>query len=255
VNIFIRPRNLKWPRVRVVVFYHAGGSTAGYLPLVREFPDEWDVLLYDLPGHGRRHAETPLAEMTAIVERAASELQAELTVPYVLLGHSMGAIVAVETARLLDAVDLCPLWVGVSGRGAPSAQTAAARRLHELDETSLLGVLRELGGGIPDRIVGVQEFRERFLLLARADLYAVESYVPSADRRQLSCPLTAFAGVTDPWASTEAVAAWRQETRSAFVHRRLPGGHFYFTEHGFGQMAREAVSDICAAALHHAIHQ
>ncbi|WP_150244393.1 thioesterase II family protein [Nocardiopsis quinghaiensis] len=246
---FTRPREPRDAALRLFVFHHAGGSAASFFPLVRELPEDWEPVLYDLPGHGRRRSEDPLGDIPRMVERAVDELERELDGPFALFGHSLGAVVAFETAHALTARGRRPLWLGVSGRAAPTLPARGARGIHELDDAALLASLNSVGGGMPDRVAEVPEFRRRFLRLVRADLGAVGSYRPAPDRAPLTCPVTAYAGDTDPWAPTESVAAWRDQTSAAFTRRTLPGGHFYFVDHGPGRLARELAADVRAAAL------
>ncbi|MFD6952238.1 hypothetical protein A6A08_16360 [Nocardiopsis sp. TSRI0078] len=246
---FTRPREPRDAVLRLFVFHHAGGSAASFFPLARELPEDWEPVLYDLPGHGRRRSEDPLGDIPRMVGRAVAELEGEPGGPFALFGHSLGAVVAFEAARALTARGRPPLWLGVSGRTAPGLRAREARGLHELDDAALLASLNSVGGGMPDRVAEVPEFRQRFLRLVRADLGAVGAYRPDPGRAPLTCPVTAYVGDTDPWAPPEAVAAWRDETSAGFTRRTLPGGHFYFVDHGPDRLARALVTDIRAAAL------
>jgi len=244
---FVRPRELAHPTLRLVAFHHAGGSAATYYPLTRKLPPHWDLAILDLPGRGKRHGTEPLTHMQAVVERAVQDIESLSDVPLALFGHSFGAMVASEVARVLDARGVSPVWLGVSGRAAPSESRAAQRRLHELSDTRLLGELFELGA-LPPRIQEVPEFCERFLAVVRADLTAVESYVASPERRRLSCPITAFSGRTDPWALPAIMSGWALETHGPFTQRIFRGGHFYFMGEAFDELTTQLTSSIVRAA-------
>ncbi|MFD0430994.1 thioesterase II family protein [Streptomyces zhihengii] len=71
---FVRPRRLDAPAVRLVAFHHAGGSAASWFPLTRHLPVDWDVLLLDLPGRGKRHTEPALESMDEIVATATEDV-------------------------------------------------------------------------------------------------------------------------------------------------------------------------------------
>jgi surfactin synthase thioesterase subunit len=254
MNPFVRPRPVENPALRLVTFHHAGGSAALYHPLIRKLPARWDLLILDLPGRGKRHAEAPLCSMAEVVQRAVLDLDPWLDAPLALLGHSFGAMVAVETARALESLGVAPVWVGASGRIAPSFQPAP-RRLHQLADEVLIGELLALGG-TPDRIHEFPDFRRRFLELARADLAAVESYAPAPARLPLACPLTAFSGSRDPWAPPSSMLGWGQETQAGFAQRIFPGGHFYFLGSAFDGWTQQVVAEIercCAAGTSRAL--
>ncbi|HSV68386.1 MAG TPA: alpha/beta fold hydrolase [Mycobacteriales bacterium] len=246
---FLRPRPVEQPELRLIGFHHAGGSAAVYYPMSREFPPEWDLVLIDLPGRGKRHAETPLADMRELVDTVVADVTPWLDAPVALFGHSLGAILATEVAWALEAVareggGAGPVvWVGASGRVPPSLQARGRRKLHELADDALLAELMAMGG-TPDRIEEMPEFRDRFLRTVRADLRAVDSYRPAEDRPPLGCPLTVFGGTADSWAPPAAMAAWRRETRSDFGQRFFPGGHFYFLGPAFAEFTRELVAEL-----------
>jgi surfactin synthase thioesterase subunit len=243
---FLRPRSVDNPAVRLIVFHHAGGSAAVYYPFTRDLPEDWDLVLIDLPGRGKRFGHSPLLEMEEIVSLCVEDVQPWLDGPVALFGHSLGAIVATEVARRLDQLGTPPVWVGVSGRIAPETTGPARLPLHELDDADLMDVMFELGG-MPDRAAGMPEFVDRFLRTVRADLHAVHTYRPYSDRLPLPCPLTVFGGTSDTWAPPSSMRAWRGETSAEFSQKFFPGGHFYFLGAEFPGFTRELVEQVRAA--------
>ncbi|AXI80110.1 thioesterase II family protein [Peterkaempfera bronchialis] len=241
---FVRPRRLDDPALRLVVLHHAGGSGAAYFPLVRSLPADWDALLLDLPGRGKRHAQPPLEDMAELVARVTEDILPWADgPPLAIFGHSLGAVVAHETARALEARGASPVWVGVSGRAAPGWQGAAALPRHDLSDTELMSRLTEMGGMHP-RIDELPDFRERFLDLVRRDLRAVAAYRPDPAREPLGVPLTAFGAVDDAWAPPRSLARWEQETCEEFRQRTFTGGHFYLLGPGGAAFTAELVREI-----------
>jgi surfactin synthase thioesterase subunit len=235
------------PVVRLVGFHHAGGSAAVYYPLHRHLPLDWDLLLLDLPGRGKRHRMSPLDridEVLAIVETDVRECPADA--PLALFGHSYGAILAAEVARMLADAGREPVWLGVSGRMAPAFHAQSRHRLAELTDVELMAELFAMGG-LPEQAATTPEFKERFLATVRADLRAVDSYRPDPDRMRLSCPITVFGGTSDAWAPAPTLGAWAAETTGGFRQRLFPGGHFYFLGAMFETLATEIVTAVAAA--------
>ncbi|MGI5520002.1 thioesterase II family protein [Micromonospora sp. CA-259024] len=238
---FLRPAPVADPVARLVVFPHAGGSGSAYYPLVHKVPADWELLLLDLPGRGRQHRLAPLTDMAAVVKRATADVLDHADVPLALFGHSFGAVVAVETARELQARGARVGWVGVSGRPAPGHRGGRVLD-HDVADIDLLRQLRALGG-MPDQIHRVPGFRDQVLRLIRGDLRVLDTYVPPRGRAGLSAPLTAFGGVDDPWAPPISLAGWAAETSAEFRQRLFPGGHFHFLGTGFPDFAGAVLSE------------
>jgi surfactin synthase thioesterase subunit len=214
MSFFVRPHRVANPSLRVIAFPHAGGSAAMYHPMSAATPADWELLILDLPGRGKRYAEEPISATPALVARVVEDVRPWLDIPVALFGHSLGAILAAEVGRACEQLGTPPVWVGVSGRVAPILQ-AHTRRLNDLDDASLLVEVLALGG-TPDRLTEISELRAHFLRVVRADLAALDSYQPAPDRAALGCPLTAFAGTSDVWAPPTTMRPWARETRSDF---------------------------------------
>jgi surfactin synthase thioesterase subunit len=235
--IAVRPRSLENPALRLVVFHHAGGSAAAYFPLVHGLPDDWDLVLPDLPGRGKRHGTPALDDMEALVAVATEDVLDWAGPPIAIFGHSLGAIVAAEAARAVQARGVEPVWVGVSGRPAPGQWVETGLDPYRLSDEELMRELTAIGG-IPHRIDEVPEFRDRFIRLVRTDLRALGSYRPAPDRAPLTAPLTAFGATGDVLAPPISIAAWAQETTAVFRQRLFTGGHFHFLRNSFPNFAR-----------------
>lgn len=244
---FLRPRPVSAAAVRLVVFPHAGGAAAGYHPLRRLLPADWDLLLHDLPGRGQRHDQRPLGSMSEVLVCTLSDLRPwRCEAPLALFGHSYGAVLAFEVALALQELGHPPVWLGVSGRCAPTHHTRSLRRLYELDDRMLTDELVALGG-LPPALVEVPELLERFLRSVRADLRVLDSYFPRPDRPRLSCAVTAFGGREDPLAPVDGLPGWQAETAGRFRLRQFPGGHFFLLGAGLHDLAHGIITDVRAA--------
>lgn len=246
MSCFVRPRARANPSLRLIAFHHAGGSAAMYHPISAGLPADWELLILDLPGRGKRHAEPPIRTLPALVAQVIDDVRPWLDVPVALFGHSLGALLAAEVARLCQQLGAPPIWVGVSGRVAPALQ-AQTPRLDALDDATLLAEVIALGG-MPARVAEIPELRERFLRIVRADIAVLDSYDPAPDRAPLTCPITAFAGTTDVWAPPVTMRPWARETSGAFRERLFAGGHFYFVGPAFPRLTQDIVHEIQAVS-------
>jgi medium-chain acyl-[acyl-carrier-protein] hydrolase len=88
-------------------------------------------------------------------------------------------------------------------------------------------------------ILADRDLMELLLPALRADFAIHETYT-YVDEPPLACPITACGGLEDAEVSFEELAAWRQQTSSAFELRRFKGGHFFV--HSEGQALIEMIN-------------
>lgn len=225
---------------RLVCFPHAGGAATFYVPLSKALSPWAEVRAVQYPGRQDRRAEAPATSIAPLADRIAAVLTAFTDRPLVFFGHSMGAIVAFEVIRRLEAAGgPVPVMYFASGRRAPSANRAEF--LHRQDDVTLLREIGGLGGTDP-RILADPEMRELILPPARADYQAIETYVSPAEAT-ITTPITVFVGDTDSRATAHEAAGWRAHTTGAYELRVFPGGHFYLVDQ------QEAVVGAVTASL------
>lgn len=106
------------PRMPLVMVHGWGGDRHSFDPLVEQFNQTRPVLVVDLPGHGKSIAPTGIDgnaahTMTAYAEGIAAKMDEVGLHHAILIGHSNGAPVAREFARLFP--DRCSGVVSLDG--------------------------------------------------------------------------------------------------------------------------------------------
>ncbi|MDN3028485.1 alpha/beta fold hydrolase [Streptomyces sp. S.PB5] len=237
------------PELRLFVLHHAGGSHVPYRRWPAGLPDTWDVRLLDAPGHGHLLDLPQISDAGRLADFLIDAVKPELTCPYALFGHSMGALVSYEMTRRLVGRGLpLPVWVGVSARPAPQS-AGPVSAYHELPEAELRSRLQALDG-TPEGVFDDPELWALLEPVIRADLRLVESWRPGPDTGPLPVALSAFAGREDHSASPARMAGWEEHAEHFLGLRVFDGGHFYFQDDPgplLRQIARDAATALDAA--------
>jgi surfactin synthase thioesterase subunit len=226
---------------RVYCFPFAGGSPGVYLSWERRLPEleVWGVLP---PGRGKRFEETPFTRVPELVDALLHEVT--FTPPYLLFGHSLGGLLAFETARALQA----------AGRPGPVALVVSAHRPpHQPypDEPISGWPDAEFRAEVERRYPAPPELAEDPELLAqsyrmlRADLALVETYRYQPGPA-LACPITVVSGVDDYWSEPE-LAGWAEHTSAGCRITMVPGDHHYLLDEP-GQVLK-TIADLTGGVL------
>ncbi|MFJ9536542.1 thioesterase II family protein [Streptomyces sp. NPDC101225] len=213
---------------RLVCFPHAGGSATAFKDLAQRLPAGFDVLCVQYPGRQDRYHEEPFTAVAPLVEAVAAELAGEIAAapgrPYALFGHSMGALLAFETARVLAGRGELPQprRLFLSGRGGPATGRVP---YHLFDDSDVLADVRRLGG-TDQAMLEDPDLLELVLPALRADYRALGTYRWQGGA-PLATPVTALTGDSDPMMSVEDADTWQAHTSGDFTVQVFPGGHFY----------------------------
>jgi surfactin synthase thioesterase subunit len=214
--------------VRLLCLPHAGGSASFYFPVSRSLSPTIDVLAVQYPGRQDRRSEPNVKDLPSLARAIMGALDGLLDKPLALFGHSMGATVGFELARMLEQErGVVPAWLFASGRRAPSMPRD--ERIHLESDEGFIAELKRLRG-TDGNILGDEEMLRMILPATRADYRAAETYtyVPGPP---LNCPVTAVVGDDDPKVTVEEAEAWAHHTSADFDLHVFDGGHFYLTTH------------------------
>lgn len=229
-------------KVRLVCFPHAGGSASYFFPWTRSSALAAEVWAVQYPGRQDRRAEPCVDSIPELAARIHGALESWPDGPTAFFGHSMGAVLAFEVARRVEAGGGRLARLFASGWRAPSRHRE--EHIHQGGDDRILAEMRRIGG-TDERFLQDPELIRLVLPTVRADYRAVETYV-YADGPRLRCGITAMVGDADPKATVEEAAAWGEHCTEGFDLRVFPGDHFYL------DVCRPGVIDTISSTL--AVH-
>ena len=287
----------------LVTFHWCGGDKNAYRPFIKDWeadgicvwsfilpsrvvPSEKLYTLDEIASMFIQHLRT-LTTKTILKENVdqrtkAPEVFFPPNKPLILLGHSLGAMLAYESARRLTAesekfsamgINLSHLIV--SSASSPNILSQmnvrdAGKGYHTYTESDLFDHIKRLGG-VP---AGVDEvFIRSKMKLIRADFYTYHSYsmyhavkfrevecrisgkILNARPQDLllpetlNCDISCFAGAKDCMIDPSLMSGWNAFTTGLHHHTTFPGTHFYLMEEPARALFTQQVKTIAAACI------
>lgn len=214
-------------RLRLFCFPYAGGNALIYRKWPEAFPASSgvEVLPLQLPGRGNRLNEPAFARCEPLVETLAAALSPHFDRPFAFFGHSMGAMIAFELARLLQLRGHPgPQHLFASGSPAPHLRSDESPT-YNLPDAEFIEELRRLKG-TPTQVLENPELMQLMMPLLRADFALTQTYV-YREGPKLNCPFTVFGGREDEEVRGEKISAWCELTSGGCSLKVLDGGHFF----------------------------
>ena len=244
----VQLENSKSADLYLYCFPYAGGSSNAFRRWQLYVPPAVKVIPVELPGHGKRLLEAPIADLSLMVNEMGGAIGGKLREPFAFYGHSMGALLAFELSHHLGRHGLpLPKHLFVSAHLAPH-NSANREAIYDLPETDVVRRIRDLNG-TPTEVLENKELRELFLPLLRADFQVCETYT-FHDRPTLSIPITAFCGEDDEDVTPSGMEEWRNHTLESFELNIVAGDHFFLNseEQKFHHIFREKISKLLLAS-------
>lgn len=211
-------------RIRLFCFACSGASAMAFATWRGALPAWLDVQPVELPGHGRRSHEPLSVDMPGLAASLAVELAPLIDGSYLMLGHSVGAVVALEVAHALVALGSQPPRALIAVASTAPSHRGGKPDAQAMSDAELIAELRRLDG-TPQAVLDDPELLAMVLPVLRADFLLGERYRPLR-RRPLPCALHVFGGRDDSVA-VGALAAWEAECSGPFRMEICPGGHFF----------------------------
>lgn len=213
-----------WASLRLFCLPHAGGSAVFYRPWAEAVGPAVEVHAVQYPGRADRLTEPMIGDAHRLARTIAGAMAPLLDRPAALFGHSMGAVLAYEVARLLQERGTPPVHLFVSGARPPHDRDD--ERIAERDDDGVIEALAELGGTDAE-VLRDREMRELVLPYVRNDFALIESYRHDPEP-VLTVPVTVLIGDSDSHVDPDVAGRWREVTDAEpFALRVWPGDHFY----------------------------
>ncbi|MGL5927393.1 MAG: thioesterase II family protein [Dermatophilaceae bacterium] len=210
----------------MIFFPHAGGSPRFFTHLAAAMP-HCRVFGVTYPGRDHLVDAAPVTEMAPLAASIAHELATRFRAgqddPLILVGHSLGAFVAYETAAVLGTLP-APLQTVVvaSGQNPPLRRPLEDPDVPQTDGDIVADVIRQNPASAP--IWENPELRSFFLPILRADYELLGSYVPS---HSVIEQINIVVADQDTEIDHASMPQWQQVSHQRIEIAVVYGGHFY----------------------------
>ena len=210
-----------------VVFPHAGAAAASYRVLATALAVGGDTYIVQYPQRTDRLTDPAHETVHGLALGLFQSAPWRSVGPLRLFGHSMGAVVAFEFARVAQerGAAVHKLWVSA---GPPPCVVAEMPELPTSDD-GMLADIADLGGTDPE-LLADEEFSELLTTAVRADYEAFNRYDPSPDVR-IGADIHVLGGRGDHRVDIDMLKLWEKHTNGSFELSLYDGGHFYVYDH------------------------
>jgi surfactin synthase thioesterase subunit len=215
-------------RGATVVFPHAGGAAAGYRKLAMALAaGGGDTYVVQYPQRAERMNEPAADTVQGLARSLFVAGPWRQVAPLRLFGHSMGAVVAFEFARIAESrgAPIHKLWASA----APAPCTVEAKPELPTSHDDLLVDMTEFGGTDVE-LLADPEFAELLVAAMRADYAAINRYACGPDIK-IAADISALGAHGDLRVDADELDRWAAHTAGAFDLDWFDGGHFYLDDH------------------------
>lgn len=214
-------------RIDLFCMGHAGAGPSAFRDWAGELGSHVRLCALSLPGRERRVREAAEVVMDRLVRTLAETMRVADEVPRVFFGHSLGAVIAFELARVLtNHDDNPPVLLMLSGWPAPPLRPELDSLVLAPDDV-LIARIAALGGTSTE-VWRDEGLRHHALGALRADYSLLSSWEWQSSSDLLACPLVVLGGRADPVTSVGSLKGWCLQTSSSCKIVLFDGGHFYW---------------------------
>ena len=210
---------------QLFLLHFAGGSIYSF-QFIRPYLADFEFIPLELPGRGKRAKEGLIRDFDQAVGDICGQIGRRLQPgPFLIYGHSMGAIMALHAAGMLERTGSPPRMIVVSGNPAPAGRDDKKRYLMERD--TFKAEIEEIGG-VPDEVLHNEELLGYYEPLLKADFEVLEKR-PYPQIPPVNIPIHAIMGTGEE--RVDEIGNWRDFTNASFEYTLMEGKHFFIHDH------------------------
>lgn len=212
---------------QIFLLHYAGGDRNSFRPLLEGLQSQFQIETPELPGRGDRMSETFLNNKQEAVAEVLEQIKdaRQKDVPYLIYGHSMGAILGLEICHAMEKEGDAPVYFVPTGYPGPGIKDNAP--IAGLPRTEFFAEVRKLGG-LSDEVMQYEELLDFFEPVLRADFGLLENKGNETFKEKIKTPIYAVMGKNEQYAFD--IRNWVKYTEADCECQIVNGNHFFINQ-------------------------
>lgn len=202
----------------------AGASASQYYTWKKVLKDIVEIVPIDYPGHGILGNQELVTSMDILVKKVLEQIMPlSLKEPFSILGHSMGACVAYEIAKIYQYNNITTLQsLVICGSFAPNFYLTEYKYLNMISDEKFLEIVISMGG-LPIELLENKEIFNYYYPIIRNDFAILGEYYPVLAK--LNIPLIVLSGIDDTIVK-DNYKYWNMYSNNCYFYK-IHGNHFF----------------------------
>lgn len=214
-------------KMKMYCFPYAGGVKSNFYDWSNAFSDICDIIPLEYKGHGERFTEDHYANLDEAALDMYNQIAANKPDYYILYGHSLGSMVALLTAELLEKNYSKKPKALIVGGMRPAHLKYRDKQLHQLPKDDFIKHIFELGQ-TDEEIMNEPELVDIIYEIMHNDVMIEEKYVYNTNEHNIiNIPMIVMTGCEDDEAPLSDMKEWNIYTKSRFYIKEFNSDHFF----------------------------
>lgn len=213
--------------MKVFCLPSAGTSASSFNQYGSGLNRDIELIPIDYPGHGLRIKEPLIQDMELLVQFVIDEIQTRICKgeKFIMLGHSLGAMVCYELARYIaEGKDIPNVSKFIlCGCPAPNMIVGYLKGISQLDDDSFVERIYQLGG-LSDEVRENPFFKIFYLPILRNDFKLIARYEPVLSSFETT---TIILSGTEDKLTRSNVLLWKLFAKNLEENILIEGNHFF----------------------------
>ncbi len=215
--------------IQMFALPYAGGSASTYSEWESKLKPWVELCPIEYAGHASRFCDPFYTSIEEAAEDISEIILKQQKGDYVIYGHSMGCLVALETAFILEKKNAKLPKAIIVAATRPPHLLYKDKPLGDLSKEELMKEIASLGQFDPE-VLECEELYEMISDIMYADVQMNTSYKRSFESGTISIPILSLTADKDDEAPVEDMKEWQKYTSGDFEFHLFEGDHFFAFE-------------------------